>query len=377
MPGETGGTAPLLRMRLIFATAGIGISVWALTIPFTKIRFGLNDGALGLILLAGGTGGVLVMPLAGLIIARIGSRATLTAAALGVALLMPLLAIAPSVPCFTTLLFVYGLLFGALDSAMNVQGAVVERRSKRLQMSGFHGCYSIGTLGVALVIILLLRLRVSYPVCSCLAACAMLLMLTAARGLIGKAGDAPVAAQRFAWPNAATIILGLCAFACFMTEGAATDWSTIYLRFDRRMPLDTAPYGYAAFAVAMTLSRFLGDAVAARLGQPAVMRMGCALAVLGFGLAIFIPSGWVDVLGFGLVGLGTGNIAPLVFSAAARVPGMAANHSGPAIMALGYAGFLLGPVLIGGVANHLGLGFALGVDAVLLAATFFAARAVA
>jgi hypothetical protein len=101
------------------------------------------------------------------------------------------------------------------------------------------------------------------------------------------------------------------------------------------------------------------------------------LAVLGFGLAIFSTQGWVDVFGFGLVGLGTGNIAPLVFSAAARVPGMAVNHSAPAIMALGYAGFLIGPVLIGGVANHLGLGFALGVDAALLGATFFAAKAVA
>jgi hypothetical protein len=108
-----------------------------------------------------------------------------------------------------------------------------------------------------------------------------------------------------------------------------------------------------------------------------IMRLGCALAVLGFGLAIFVSTGWVDVIGFGLVGLGTANIAPLVFSAAARVPGMAANHSAPAIMALGYTGFLMGPVIIGLVANHLGLGFALGVDAVLLGGTFFAAKVVA
>jgi MFS family permease len=369
--------APLLRMRLIFAMAGIGISVWALTVPFAKIKFGVDDGTLGFMLLAGGAGGVLVMPFAGLVIAHFGSRAILIASGLGVALLMPLLTIAPSALAFTAILFVYGVLFGALDSAMNAQGAVVERRSGQLQMSGFHGCYSIGTLGVALFITTLLRFHVSYPVCSVLASGAMLLLLLAARGLIGKAGDAPVAGQRFAWPNSATIILGLCCFACFMTEGAATDWSTIFLRFDRGMPLDTAPYGYAAFAVAMTLSRFLGDVVATRLGQPAVMRLGCVLAVLGFGLAIFSTQGWVDVFGFGLVGLGTGNIAPLVFSAAARVPGMAVNHSAPAIMALGYAGFLIGPVLIGGVANHLGLGFALGVDAALLGATFFAAKAVA
>jgi len=356
--------------------AGIGISVWALTVPFAKIRFGLDNGTLGFMLLAGGCGGTLVMPFAGLAVARWGSRATLSVAALGVLALMPLLAVAPSALAFTAILFAYGACFGLLDIAMNAQGAVVERRAARLLMSGFHGCYSIGTLGVSLAIILLLRLHLTYPACAVLAALVMALMLTAARGLIGKSGDAPVAAKKFAWPNRATIVLGLCCFACFMTEGAATDWSTIFLRFNRGMSLDTAPYGYAAFAVAMTSSRFLGDAVATRLGKPMVMRLGCALAVLGFGLAVFVTTGWVDVIGFGLVGLGTANIAPLVFSAAARVPGIAASHSAPAIMALGYAGFLIGPVIIGLLANHLGLGFALGVDAVLLGGSFFAAKAV-
>lgn len=368
---------PLVRMRLIFAMAGIGISVWALTVPFIKIRFGLDDGTLGFMLLAGGTGGVAVMPLAGPVIARFGSRATLSAAGLGVLLLMPVLAIAPSAVAFTAILLVYGALFGMLDIAMNAQGAVVEQRSGRLQMSGFHGCYSVGTLGVALAIILLLRLHLSYPVCSLLAALVMLAMLASARGLVGRQGDATVAGRHFAWPNRHTIVLGLCCFACFMTEGVATDWSTIFLRFNRNMPLDTAPLGYAAFAVSMTLSRFLGDAVATYLGKPMVMRLGCACAVLGFGLAIFVARGWVDVVGFGLVGLGIANIAPLVFSAASRVPGMAANHSAPAIMALGYSGFLIGPVIVGLVANHLGLGFSLGLDAALLGATFFAARAVA
>ncbi len=369
--------APLPRMRLIFAMAGIGISVWALTAPFTKIRFGLADGALGLVLLAGGLGGVLVMPFAGMAIARFGSRATLAAGGLGVALLMPVLAIAPSVAAFIVLLFIYGALFGVMDIALNVQGAVVEGQSGRLQMSGFSGWYSAGTLGVSLAIVLLLRLHLGYPACSALAAMAMLAMLTATSGLVGRAGDPAPPERHFAWPNRAALSLGLCCFTCFTTEGVATDWSTVYLHFNRAMPLVSAPLGYAAFAVAMTGARFLGDRVAARLGKPQIMRLGCALAVLGFGIAIFIPNGWAGVLGFGLVGLGTANIAPLVFSAAARVPGMAASHAAPAIMAIGYAGFLIGPVLIGGLASHFGLGFALGMDAALLAATGFAAKAVA
>jgi MFS family permease len=366
----------LRTMRLFFGMAGIGISVWAITVPFTKIRFKLDDGTLGLMLLAGGTGGILAMPVAGMAISRWGSRSVLVAVGLAMGLLLPGLSFAPSPLAFTGLLLLYGALFGTLDIAINAQGAVVERMSGRLNMSGFHACYSLGTLGVALVSSLLLRLGVSYIGCALVSAGAILLILTQARALVGKAEDEPPPARHLALPNRATFVLGLCCFVAFMTEGAATDWSTIYLRFSRNMPIDSAALGYAAYAVAMAGSRLSGDAVAERLGQPWLMRLGCAVAVLGFGLVIFVPLGWVGVIGFGLIGLGTGNIAPLVFSAAARVPGIAANHAMPAVVGLGYAGFLAGPVLIGLLANHLGLGFALGVIGAMLGGTFFAARVV-
>jgi hypothetical protein len=134
--------------------------------------------------------------------------------------------------------------------------------------------------------------------------------------------------------------------------------------------------GYAAFSVAMAATRLAGDRVATALGSPAVMRLGCGVAVAGFALAVLVPSGIAGVIGFGLVGLGIGNISPLVFSAAARVPGIAASHSVPAVVGLGYVGFLLGPVAIGAIAQNAGLGRALGVDALLIFAIGFAAGAV-
>ena len=363
-------------MRLVFFMAGIGISVWAITVPFTKIKFNLDDDTLGLMLLAGGTGGVLVMPFAGMAISRWGSRAVIIAVGLIFGLLLPSLTFAPSPLIFTVLLFVYGSLFGALDIAINAQGAIIERLSGRLQMSGFHASYSLGSLGIAVASSLLLRFGVSYIGCALVSATAILLLLTQSRRLQPRSADAPVDRPHIALPNRATILLGLCCFACFLTEGAATDWSTIFLRFSRNMPLASAALGYAGFAVAMAGARLLGDRIAMRLGQAQLMRLGCALAVLGFTLIIFIPSGIAGIAGFFLVGLGTGNIAPLIFSAASRVPGMDPAHSVPAIVGLGYAGFLAGPVIIGLVANHFGLGSALGLDAMLLGGTFFAAKAV-
>jgi MFS family permease len=371
-----GMSAKLRSMRLAFFMAGIGISVWAITVPFTKIRFNLDDGTLGMILLAGGTGGVLIMPFAGMAISRWGSRAVIIATGLAFGLLLPSLTFAPSPLIFTILLFFFGALFGALDIGLNAQGAIIERLSGRLQMSGFHASYSLGTLGIAIVSSLLLRLGASYICCALVSAGAILLLLTQTRLLLPRAADAPSDGPRIALPNRATIVLGLCCFACFLTEGAATDWSTIFLRFSRNMPLASAALGYAGFAVAMAGSRLLGDRIAMHLGQSQLMRLGCVLAVLGFALIIFIPSGIAGIAGFFLVGLGTGNIAPLIFSAASRVPGMDPAHAVPAIVGLGYAGFLLGPVIIGLVANHFGLGTALGLDGILLGATFFAAKAV-
>ncbi len=367
----------LWTMRLVFTMSGIGISVWAIVIPYTKIRFQLDDGTLGMVLLAGGTGGVAVMPLAGMAVARWGSRTCIIATTLLMCLMLPVLAGASSPLEFAALLFVYGANFGALDVAINAQGAVVEAMTGRLHMSGFHACYSLGTLVVALAASFTLKLGGTVPMLCLASAVVILLSLSQSYRLVPKSCDIQATGKHFGKPNRQALILGFCCYAAFMTEGASTDWSAIFLRFSRNMPIDSATLGYAAFAVLTTLARLTGDRLAMRLGQPAVMRLGVALAVVGFGLVVLVNSGVAGIVGFGLIGFGTGNMAPLIFSAAARVAGMEPHHSMPAVVAIGYAGFLTGPVMIGFVANHFGLSTAFGVDAVLLGLTFFLARCVA
>ncbi len=364
-------------VRLVFFMAGTGISAWAIIVPFSKIRFSLDDGTLGLILLAAGFGGLLAMPFCGMLIAWLGSRTLLVISGISFGIILPLLSIAPTVPILTALLFLYGFVFGGIDVAMNAQAAVVETRSGRLQMSTFHALYSIGSLVVALLTSLLLRLGLSNALCATLSAGLIFLILSQTPYLLPKADDPPSDGPKIAMPNRATVILGLCCFTCFLTEGAVTDWSTIFLRFSRGMNLSAAALGYAAFSVAMAASRLAGDRVATRMGAARMMRLGCALAVLGLLLAILVPAGGAGIVGFFLVGIGIGNIAPLVFSAAARVPGMTANLSIPAVVSLGYFGFLIGPVIIGLIAHRFSLSTAFGLNAALVFATFFAAEAVA
>jgi MFS family permease len=364
-------------VRLVFFMAGTGISAWAIIIPFSKIRFHLDDGTLGLILLSPGMGGVLAMPFCGAAIAKFGSRAVLIASGIVFGVTLPLLSVAPSIPLLTALLFVYGFCFGGIDVAMNAQAAVVETQSGRLQMSSFHALFSIGSLTIAVATSFLLRLGLTNAVCAALSGAVVFAILTQTPKLLPKAQDLPATGPLIALPNRATIILGICCFACFLTEGAVTDWGTIFLRFSRGMTIYAAFFGYAAFSLAMVISRLGGDHVAMRLGQVRVMRAGVALALAGLLLATCIPIGAVGIFGFFLVGLGIGNVAPLIFSAAARVPGMSANLSVPAVVSLGYAGFLTGPVLIGLAAHQFGLATALTLDAALLFAIFFLSEAVA
>jgi MFS family permease len=367
----------LRAVRLIYFMAGTGISAWAIIVPFSKIRFHLDDGTLGLILLAPGIGGVIAMPFCGMLVAKFGSRTVLLVSGIIFGVILPALSVAPSPAALTILLFFYGLTFGAIDIAMNAQAVVAEARSGQLKMSSFHALYSIGSLVIALATSFLLRLGLTNAICAFLSAGVIFILLGQTRHLVPKAEDLPSHGPKLALPNRATLILGLCCFACFLTEGAITDWSAIFLRFSRGMNLDAAFLGYAGFSVAMAGARLGGDAVAMRLGAANVVRLGCLLAAAGLLVAVFIPYGAVGIFGFFLAGLGIGNIAPLVFSAAARVPGMSAHLAVPAVVSLGYCGFLIGPVLIGLVAHKFSLSVALGLDAALLFGTLFAAEAVA
>jgi MFS family permease len=373
-PGAPGLTRRLLSLRLFYLMAGIGISAWAIIVPFAKLRFHLDDATLGTILMTSGTGGVLAMPFAGPLIARFGSRAVLMGAGLVFAVTLSLLNLAPSVPSLIVLLFIFGAAFGAIDVAMNAQAVVAEADSRRLLMSGFHAMYSIGSLAIALGTSLLLKAGFSNVFCGILSGLLALFVLPRQRELVPRERDLP-AGPAFALPNRPTLLLGLCCFACFLTEGAVTDWSTVFLHFSRQVAMSSATLGYAGFSVMMALSRLMGDRLATKLGKPTIWRGGALLAALGLLLVVLVPWPVVDIVGFALVGAGAGNISPLIFSAAARVPGVSASLSVPAVVSLGYIGFLTGPVLIGEIADHSSLSVSLALDALMMGGLALAARA--
>jgi MFS family permease len=159
--------------------------------------------------------------------------------------------------------------------------------------------------------------------------------------------------------------LGVLAFCCLVGEGAAADWSSVYLRDTLDSSPGFAAAAYAAFAAMMTAGRLAGDRLAARLGPVRLVRVCAALAAVGLGVALLIGHPIAGVVGFGCLGAGLSCIAPLVFSAAGnRNPGRA-GAAIARVASLGYVGFLTGPIIIGIAAQAVGLGWALFIPAVL------------
>jgi predicted MFS family arabinose efflux permease len=350
----------------MFLICGTATSSWAPMVPFAKERLGLDEGALGFILLALGGGSTVAMPLAGIAIHYWGSRRVVTCTALGMCAALPFLAVAASPLLLAITLFAFGAALGAMDVAMNAQAIAVQHAMARPIMSSFHALFSVGGIAGAALVSLFLRSGMELAAGVTMIAIAMaVLAVFEQRHLVKDMGSGEGTTFTIV-PKAAVLLLGALCFLSFLGEGAVLDWSAVFLREQRHVDVSLAGMGYAAFSVAMTICRFTGDAVTHRFGTRQVLRIGGALACAGFLAVALLPSTFAALAGFVIVGIGAANIVPVLFSGAGRVPGVPAGIALATVTTIAYIGLLLGPALIGFVADATSLPVAF----VLVAAMF-------
>ena len=351
----------------IFAANGAMFGNWAVRIPDIKASLDLSEAALGAALLVPAVGALISMPLAGAMSARFGSRAATVTTALIFFAVPSLLGIAPSLPWLVPSLLLFGLGFGGLDVAMNAQAVTVERAGSRPVMSSFHAAFSAGALigsltgavAAATGAPLVLHLGTTGLVLCAVSAPLFPAMLREDRAP-GPRGPL------FAWPRGRLLPLALIALVVLLAEGAVGDWSAVYLRQELEASVGTAGLAFTAFSLTMVAGRLAGDRVVAAWGRVRTVRVSALIALAG-GLAVALaPSVGVAVLGFAAMGIGLACIVPLVFVAAAGDD----PEPGPALAAVstpGYVGFLIGPPVIGGLGELVGLGPALLLLPLLLA----------
>jgi predicted MFS family arabinose efflux permease len=357
---------------LLFLLYGAVLGTWTARIPAIKHGLGLSDGQLSIALLAFAAGAITGMQAIGRLVDRYGSTRLMIPAAVADGALLMLPAYAGGLAALAASLFLFGAVHGTLNIAMNANAVQVQHAWQRPIMSSFHAVYSIGGfLGAAV------------------------------GGLFAHAGLAPGAtfaavgvagfglalwAARWAQPHQPTVaaagparaatnvtFLGILAFCCLVGEGAAADWSSVYLRDSLHSSAGFAAAAYAAFSVMMMVGRLAGDRLTLSLG-PVRLVCGCGvLAFAGLSVALLIGHPVAGVVGFGCLGAGLSCIAPQVFSAAGSRDPALAGQAIARVASLGFIGFLVGPVVIGGAAELVDLPAALAIPAVL--ALFVAAAA--
>ena len=359
--------------RLVFFTAGLAMAAWAPLVPYAKERLGLDEGALGLLLLCLGGGSLLAMPLTGPLALRFGCRRVIACAGVVLSLVVPGLALAASALQLGLVLLLFGAALGTFDVCINIHAVRVEKAAGGALMSGFHALFSVGGFAGAGLMALLLWLGLA-PAWSCLAiTAALLLLLALARpALLADTEPGEAGGPLLVMPHGAVILIGLLCFIVFLAEGAVLDWSALFLTGQRGMDTAWGGLGYAAFAVAMTAGRFSGDYTVRRFGGRRVLLAGGLCAACGFFLTVLAPSTALSLAGFVLVGLGAANLVPILFTAAGNQDAMPAGLAVSAISTIGYAGILAGPAAIGFVAHATSLSVAfagLGCALLLVAAS--------
>jgi len=348
------------------------MAAWAPLVPLAKARSGLDEAALGLVLLCFGAGSLVAMPLAGLSSAHFGSRRVVLASVATLCVALPLLAIVERPVALAIVLLVFGAGLGGIDVAMNLQAIAVERASGRAMMSGFHGMYSVGGIvgasGVALA------LSAGLDVIATVVGIALALAVAIAVVSHGLLADVTRDRHaRFALPHGIVLLVGLLTCAAFLVEGAVLDWSAVFLTQVRDVDVTHAGAGYIAFSIAMTIGRFGGDRVVQRFGGRPVLAAGALTAALGIAVAALVASPLASIAGFALVGFGSSNIVPVLFTTAGKQTVMPESLAVPTMTTMGYAGLLAGPALIGFVAHATSLATAF----VLLAAMMIVVAVVA
>lgn len=393
-PLPPASTALLTRARwgvgLVFFVNGAAFASWVSRIPALREGMALGDGALGSVLFAMSCGVLLSFPLAGKGAQLLGARQLALLAGVVLLLMLPMPFLTGIVPSLMLVMLEMGAALGTMQVAMNVLAVDVQARVPRPIMSSLHGAWSagglvgagVGSLAAHAGVAPLLHLIGMAVALGCVLLLALALLARTrlpVRTSPLSAAMRPSMSFRRHGPRIDRTLLGLGAicFCAFLTEGALADWSAVWLHDKAGATQSLAALGYAVFAGAMTATRMLGDRLLERFGSVRLLRLFTALGAVALAGALMLARVDTTLIALSLLGLGMATVVPTAFAAAGRradalAGGAAADAPAARAVALlsgfGYSGLLVGPPLIGWLAQATSLTWALGLLVLLVAA---------
>jgi MFS family permease len=363
----TGGLDVRVRVLAVataFLLNGISFGTWAARIPAVKAQTGLDEAGLGFALLGASIGAVLTMTFGGALGSKLGTHVMTPASMIGCAAMLPAVGWAWNFASLTLALLLFGICQGTMDVCMNANGMAVEHAGSGPIMSRLHASWSIGAFLGALVSSQLAALGVAVLPEFAVVGAAIAVVGVALR--FAMLPDRHTEGGGLRLPTGPLALLGLLCLFGLMAEGSATDWSGVYMQRTMDASEGLAGLAVTAFAGSMALARLVGDRLTVVLGPARLVGGGAGLATVGLGLALAVPVPPLAIAGFGLMGLGLAAVIPTLFRAAGSQPGVPASVGIAAVSTMGYAGGLIGPPVIGTVAQAATLRGSLAIVLVLL-----------
>ncbi|MEO8819311.1 MAG: MFS transporter [Ginsengibacter sp.] len=364
-----------IATSVFFFIAGLTFATWASRIPAIQAKLNLSDAGLGGVLFSLPVGLMLSLPLSGWMVSKYGSKPMMITGALAYPAILLLLGSASSIPALVMSLFLFGVLGNLLNIAMNTQAVGVESLYGRSVMASFHGLWSLAGFSGALIGTIFVSQGLSPLIhFTIVAALAMLLIALFFKKTLPKDIGNNEPQKLFVKPDKKILLLGMIAFCCLLCEGAMSDWSGVYFKKIVEAPASMITLGYVAFTAMMALGRFLGDWLVTKLGVKNMLQISGTLITSGLLLSVFFPNIVTATLGFLLVGFGVSSVVPIVYGLAGKSKTMSPATALAAVSTIGFLGFLIGPPVIGFIAQAVSLRWSFTLIAILGSGTAILAR---
>jgi len=351
-----------IAVSVFFFIAGLTFSTWASRIPDIKDKLHLSEAGLGSVLFALPVGLMASLLLSGWLVSKYGSRRIVIGAAIVYPVILVLLALASSILQLVVGLFFFGLIANFVNIAMNTQAVGVEILYRRSIMASFHGLWSLaGFAGAAFGTFFVSQSISPFVHFTLVAIASGLLVLVSYRSTLPAAADVQNKQPIFVRPDKHILILGLIAFCCMVCEGAMADWSGVYFKKVVETAAAYTTLGYVAFTGTMATGRFLGDWLVTKFGVKKVLQWSGTVIASGLLLAVLFPNIITATAGFLFVGFGVSSVVPIAYGLAGRSNTMSPGMALSAVSTIGFLGFLIGPPMIGFIAeaSSLRISFAL------------------
>ncbi|HEX2934484.1 MAG TPA: MFS transporter [Bacteroidales bacterium] len=349
--------AIFLRQKKYFATAfffscfSLIFSTWATYIPYIAERLGITEGRIGGAIFFTSVGSFIMIPGSNWLVDKLGvGRMSFWAVCFySIAGLLPMMAATYTQLCIAQ--FIFGMGGCMMAISINSLTATVEKADNAYIMTGSHGFFSIGGMVGALTgSFIAATLHSPLIHMAFLGAILISIQFYLRDQYYHITGEHVSKEKRSIHTIKPLIIIAIVGLIFMVSEGAIADWSALYMKKIVKINLAFIGFGYAGFSAAMATGRFFGDWVSRKLGSWQLIITGTTLSLFGF-MLVLVPMAPTSMVGFTIIGLGFSAIVPEIFRLASKIEGIKTNDGVAVIAATTNVGFMVGPVLLGFLAE--------------------------